>query len=35
MMRAASLGDFFFAARAELPGDACIDSAGIEIENRK
>jgi hypothetical protein len=35
MMRAASLGDFFFAPRAELPGDACIDSAGIEIENRK
>jgi hypothetical protein len=35
MMRAASLGDFFFAPRTELPGDACINSACIEIENRK
>lgn len=35
MMRASSIGDFFFGPRTGLLGVACIDSACIEIENRK
>jgi len=35
IMRASSIGDFFFGPRTGLPGVACIDSACIEIENRK